>query len=230
MIVTILFTSFIVFLAFWFSKHGFDLNPDSHSKTDAPQETAAPVIVLDPSVVHKEAVFTTDEDKRASADQIKEFLEENTDSEYLVSAIMGMMYRESRFFSYRVAHQRGNSMEFTKKIDEGLADGSTKDYFIDYTTYSSGGYGLCMFSGAYLPDLYDFAQEWGTSIGDAEMQCAFVVKDIKENHSVLYDSIINAKSAYEAGFQIARSYEGTAATDAVAGNSEYYYKLYYSGS
>jgi len=34
-------------------------------------------------------------------------------------------------------------------------------------------------SKPYLEALYNFAQEWGTSIGDAEMQCAFMAWSIK---------------------------------------------------
>ena len=107
-------------------------------------------------------------------------------SEELTAAILGFFWRESFFRSDAVANWPENnikgqdvSLDFTALIDAGLADGSTKEYFIQQSQ-NYGGYGLGQwYSILYLDALYDFAQDWGTSIADAEMQCAFTVWSIK---------------------------------------------------
>lgn len=61
------------------------------------------------------------------------------DNEKIVAGIMGYFKRESELRSDAVAGWpvrdiRTNtnfSMEFTQKVDEGLENGSTKDYFIE---------------------------------------------------------------------------------------------------
>ena len=195
----------------------------------APQMTETIPTAVPTEEEKKEPVFTTDDDIDASADQIRTYLEQYTDNENLICAILGMFLKESRFFSYRVAHQRANSMDWTLSIDAGLSDGSTREYFIEYTKYTSGGYGLAMWSSiAYLEELYDFAQEWGTSIGDAEMQSAFVVYDLKNNYPDLYNSACSAKNAYQAGLIIGQFYERTSYYEGAAQNAQYYYDLFYA--
>lgn len=129
---------------------------------------------------------------------------------------MGYFWRESFFKSNATAHWatvspylgRDIPVEFTAEVDIGLKDGSTRDYFIESIRERIGGYGLGQwYSYHYLEDLYDYAQEWGSSISDAEMQCAFVVESMKAEDE-LWDYLLEAKDAYWAGLIIAYRYDG----------------------
>lgn len=121
-------------------------------------------------------------------------------SKELTAAILGFFWRESLFRSDAVANwsninitDQDVCIEFTSIIDAGLKDGSTKEYFIQQSQ-NYGGYGLGQwYSELYLNAFYDFAQNWGTSIADAEMQCAFTVWSI-ENQQLKYSEILNGYS------------------------------------
>lgn len=117
-------------------------------------------------------------------------------SKELTTAILGFFWRESFFRSNAVANwsniykDKDICIEFTSFIDAGLEDGSTKEYFIQQSQ-NYGGYGLGQwYSTLYLESLYDFAQNWGTSIADAEMQCAFTVWSI-QNQQLKYSKILD---------------------------------------
>ena len=100
--------------------------------------------------------------------------------------------------------------KFTEKIDTGLIEGSTLEEFIEWSRYHYGGYGLgqwCTVRG--LTELYNFAQDWGTSIADAEMQCAFTVFDIQSTYPDLWETLSSIENPTEAGYKIGIFYDGT---------------------
>ena len=140
-----------------------------------------------------------------------------TGSEVLTAGIMGYFWRESSFQSDSVAgwinalaySGVNHCEEFTKEVDEGLQNGSTFDIFFNKTRYQYGGYGLGQWSGDhYLIDYYDFAREWGTTIADAEMQCAFTVQSIqKDKH--LWPKIKSNTNPKEVGYFISVLYDGS---------------------
>ena len=53
-----------------------------------------------------------------------------------------------------------------------------------------------------LEHFYDYACEWGTSISDADMQCAFVFADIQERYADLWEELLNCEDAVTAGVLI----------------------------
>ena len=143
-----------------------------------------------------------------------------TEADYLTAGILGYYWRESFFRSDATAgwtdnpvynaHNGDNNPEaFTRRIDAGLADGSTRQAFIDEVSRDLGGYGLGQWqSPDYVGALYDFAREWGSSIGDAEMQCAFTVGHIRENEE-LWQKLCSTDDPYKAGLYIGVLYDGT---------------------
>lgn len=165
-----------------------------------------------------------------------ETLNKYTENERITAGIMGMFWRESCFRSDAIAgwgttdafYGGDTSKEFTEKIDAGLADGSTRDYFIEQCHYIRGGYGLNqLYSSCELEPFYDFAQEWGTSIGDAEMQCAFTVWNMQTNFPELWEMIINDTDVVRIGRNIAIFYDGTTTGDgAIASFAQEYYNKY----
>lgn len=166
-----------------------------------------------------------------------ETLSSMIDNEKIVAGIMGYFKRESELRSDAVAgwpvrdKRSGTnfSMEFTQKVDEGLEDGSTKDYFIEQVNIHFGGYGLGQWlSENFLNKLYDFAQEYGTSIGDAEMQCAFVIWSMEHQTPKLWEEIQNEKDIWIIGRKIGHYYDGTGelGSSTIASHANEYYKKY----
>lgn len=107
-------------------------------------------------------------------------------NELLTTGILAVFKRESGYRSDAVCNwylftEKDICTESVEKIDAGLADGSTRDTFINNCHNIIGGFGLMqIWSEHQAGDLYDFAQEWGTSIADAEMQCAFTVLEFEK--------------------------------------------------
>ena len=139
------------------------------------------------------------------------------DNEKIVAGIMGYFRRESglksnaipAFYLHDVWEKCDSSAKYTALIDEGLEDGSSREILIEDTTHRYGGYGLGQwFSTKYLNGLYDFAQDWGTSIGDAEMQCAFMAWSIQNQAPKCWERIKDETNIYQIGRDIAVWYDG----------------------
>lgn len=132
-------------------------------------------------------------------------LSENSPSDEVTAGILAYFWRESFYRSDSVtgwaalAQSGFNLCEYVvSKTDDGLDDGSSKEWFIE-TVRSCGGFGLGQwYAYRYLEPLYDFAQSYGTSIADAEMQCAFVMESIQSN-TELWEALLECKSARKAG-------------------------------
>lgn len=163
-------------------------------------------------------------------------LNKYTENEYITAGIMGYYWRESFFKSNAIAgwsytmHQIGEDpcIEFQKIIDNGLSDGSTKEIFIPYIHHCNGGFGLGQWSSEhYLEMLYDYAQEWGTSIADAEMQCVFTIDSLKEFHEEIYEILLTETNASTVGKYIATYYDGTNTGIEIIGlKAQYFYNKY----
>lgn len=182
-------------------------------------------------------VVVTQYKTKAAEEFLWETLSSMIDNEKIVAGIMGYFKRESELRSdavagwpVRDARTKTNfSMEFTQKVDEGLADGSTKEYFIEQVHIHFGGYGLGQWlSENFLDKLYDFAQEHGTSIGDAEMQCAFVLWSMEHQTPKLWKEIQNETDIWIIGRKIGHYYDGTGelGSSTIASHANEYYKKY----
>ena len=146
-----------------------------------------------------------------------DFIQSYTEDEYITAGIMGYFWRESFFRSDAVAGwptilavlREDHCQSFTVKIDEGLKDGTTKDEFIRRSRYQYGGYGLGQWSSeGFLEDYYDFASEWGTTIADAEMQCAFVVQSLR-GFERIWEQLEAVQDPESAGRIIGLQYDGS---------------------
>ena len=187
--------------------------------------------------IEKTEYVVTQYKKEASDDFLWETLSKYLDNEKIIAGIMGYFKRESQMRSNAIAgwgirdyRVHGDSSAiFTEEVDKGLHDGSTKEYFIEQVHYHLGGYGLGQWmSKKYLEKFYDFAQEWGTSIGDAEMQCAFTVWSIENQSQRLWEEIIDEKDIWIIGRKIGHLYDGTGelGSSTIASYAQEYYKKY----
>ena len=143
-------------------------------------------------------------------------LSQHSPNDYTTAAVLSYFWRESQYRSDAVAGY-GSTLagygidlcdKITTKTDKGLADGSSRDYFIKKARWH-GGYGLGQWYALhYVEDLYDFAQLYGTSIGDARMQCAFVFYSLEQDEW-LWKKLCKCESTEEAGYFVAVLYDGS---------------------
>ena len=155
-------------------------------------------------------------------------------SDAITAGIMGYFFRESQMRSDAVAGWPSRNYavgvtdicrEFVEKIDAGLKDGSTKDEFIEKVHIYYGGFGLGQWSNeGYLEHFYDFVQENGSSIADAEVQCAFIFESMMLNER-LWTEIQELDDPYRVGRRIGYLYDGT--TQLGAETIASYAKMYY---
>lgn len=137
-------------------------------------------------------------------------------SEYITAGILGYFWRESQYRSDVVAGcyislkgtGRDLCKEMIEKVDPGLIDGSSKEIFLKLSK-KYGGYGLGQWcSHHYLEDLYGFASDYGTSIGDARMQCKFIFLSLQKDEK-LWAKLLKCHDAERTGRLIGIYYDGT---------------------
>ena len=191
---------------------------------------AAPTSLAEATPAHTVTEYKSEESEAFLWDSLSKY----SPSKELTAAILGFFWRESFFRSDAVANWPENnikgqdiSLDFTALIDAGLADGSTKEYFIQQSQ-NYGGYGLGQwYSTLYLDALYDFAQDWGTSIADAEMQCAFTIWSIENQQQKHLSILEDYSSLYVNSMWMGYIYDGsTTAADTIYAKAEEFNKNY----
>ena len=208
--------------------------PHQSQETPIVEEVEIVIPIVEESQKHE--LILTEYESPESAQFLWDKLVEYSNNEKIAAGILAMFYRESCFRSdavagwphYDVIHKGDLSKEFTEEIDAGLEDGSSWDTFFYRIQKKHGGYGLCQLSSTqHLEAFYPFAQEWGTSIGDAEMQCAFIIYDSKENFEELWIYINSINSVEQIAWNLATVYDGTSSgVEYISALAKYYYRTY----
>lgn len=145
-----------------------------------------------------------------------ELVSDYSPSDYITAAVVGHIDFESHCVSNVVGggYLLGDDYDekVTAAIDEGLTDGSTKDEFCKHKIgkYQVWGYGLIQWvDPTECGKLYDYAQACGTSIGDAQTQVAFIFDNVKNNFPDVWQKLLDAESAADAGRIFAHFVGGT---------------------
>ena len=193
--------------------------------------------------ISEEVIITeckTEESEQFLWNTLMKYLDGN---EKVVAGVMGYFRRESGLRSDAIqnwhwrdaAEERDSCAWYTQEIDKGLKNKSTREKFIkddDKHLRRLGGYGLGQwYAELYLEAFYDFAHSWGTSIGDAEMQCAFMVWSLQQQKTPIWLDIKDEQNIYTVGRKLAYGYDG-ASDVSVHMIMEYaaeYYKKYGTG-
>lgn len=160
-------------------------------------------------------------------------------NDQIAAGVMGYFWKESFLRSDAVAgwairnyfHGQDEDicLEFTRTVDEGLKDSSSREYFIEMVQVHYGGYGLGQWlHEEYLNDLYDFVREREGSIGDAALQCEFIFRSIQKNEE-LWESLLECENARQCGRRMGTMYDGTCSehAEAIADKANLYYKKYH---
>lgn len=189
------------------------------------------IFALEPCAAHSVA---TEYKAEWSEELIWEELSQYSPSDAITAGVMGYFFRESQMRSDAIAGwpQRNYAKgvtdicsEFVELIDAGLDDGSTRDEFIRKVNVNFGGFGLGQWSDVqYLEHFYDYVQENGESIADAEVQCAFIFESMMRNER-FWNEITELDDPYRVGRRIGYLYDGTG--DLGAETIASYAKSYY---
>ena len=147
-------------------------------------------------------------------------------NQFGAAGMMGNLYAESAL------NPRNLQQSFEKKL--GYTDDNYTEA-VDYGRYTEemfindgAGYGLAQWTyWSRKRNLLSYAQKCGASIGDLDMQLAFLIAEIKEYASV-WDALRAAKSVREASDAVLLHYERPAATgEAVKAKRAAYGQKYY---
>ena len=153
-------------------------------------------------------------------------------NQYAAAGIMGNLYAESGL--------QPNNLQNSYESKLGFSD-STYTAAVDNGSYSnfakdSAGYGLAQWTyWSRKQKLLDFAKEKNTSIGDLGMQLYFLVKELKESFSSLYNTLKTVTSVYDAAAEVMVKFENPydQSTDAKKRRANYgqvYYDRYAKGN
>ena len=147
---------------------------------------------------------------------------------YGVAGLMGNIYAESSLIPNNLQNTGNTKLgktdaEYTAAVDDG-----------SYTKFSSDGYGygLCQWTySTRKKALLEYAEAQNASIGNLDMQLAFIYKEISESYSSLLSTLKSATSVKEASDAVLTKYEKPAdQSDTVktkrAGYGQTYYDKY----
>ena len=147
--------------------------------------------------IEKDPVITKHKDEESEQWLWDTLMKYTDNNEKITAGILAVFKRESDYRSDAVHNwylfiSTDICKEFVEKIDTGLMDGSTKDYFIEQCHYFNGGFGLIqVWSVVQAKSLYNFARKYGTTtIADAEMQCVWAIQYFKETHPEVWDELL----------------------------------------
>ena len=184
---------------------------------------------------YEEGPVVTEHKKEWSADFLWEELSKYSPNDKITAGIMGYFWRESFFRSDAIAgwpwfdliEHSNASLDFTLKVDKGLKDRSSYDYYIRQIRNVYGGYGLGQWlSPNYLDHFYDFVCEKDGSIGDARLQCEFIFESLQRNEK-LWDMLLEDKTAFDCGLHIGTLYDGTSMAGTIGNYADQFYKEYH---
>lgn len=147
---------------------------------------------------------------------------------YGVAGLMGNIYAESSLLSINLQNTGNTKLgktdaEYTEAVDDGSYTNFVKDGY---------GYGLCQWTYYTRKQaLLDYAEEQKASIGNLDMQLAFIYKELSESYKTVLSTLKSATSVKEASDAVLTKYEKPAdQSDSVktkrAGYGQTYYDKY----
>lgn len=158
--------------------------------------------------------------------QIFAFLKSQGLSDAGAAGAMGNMFAESGLNSQNLQNSYEKKLghtdaSYTKAVDNGTYRNFTSD---------KAGYGLCQWTySTRKAALLAFAGTCGTSIGDAEMQLKFFMKELREGYPAVLSVLKNATTVREASDAVLLKFERPAdQSEAVRAKRASYGQAYYN--
>lgn len=116
-------------------------------------------------------------------------------NDYGVSGLLGNLKAESNCIATNLQNSYNKKLNITDEEYTRLVDGGN---YTDFTA-DKAGYGLAQWTyWSRKKALLDYAKSKGKSIGDAGMQCEFLMKELRESYPTVLSVLKSAKSVREA--------------------------------
>lgn len=98
------------------------------------------------------------------------------------------------------------SQTYTAEVDSGQV---SKETFVSERPGPQYGlgYGLCQWSGEHKRELCEYAAYCAVSVGDLEMQCDFLLRELENEYPVLFEYLKNSADPEEAAAEFRAEYE-----------------------
>lgn len=206
------------------------------------QIIASLLIVLSAFVSHHPSPSVTFEmpEPTQDVDTIYEILSDGIDNPYIVCALMGNMFRESKMqpWIWQGEWTHGEeSRKFNEKVNKDLQNPTdeTKEYFSRWSPFVGHyGFGLCQWTAIGRKEqLYDLVVQTNRDIDDVSLQADFVVWEWNNVYDELREEIEDSQDLWKCTMRIASSYERCAVNEISyevrLQAAEYYWDYYVDG-
>lgn len=209
---------FLLCLSFFLSYSPIGYTQEINNEPIEEVDISVPIIPI-PTLQEEQIVVTQPKSEESEAFLWEKLMKHTDNNEYISAGLLALYFREAGYKSdalsqyHYLTKDRDHCQEFVQKIDAGLEDGSTRDIFIHECHHKNGGFGLTqVWSIHECESFYDFAQEWGTSIADAEMQCAWSVHMLKTTYPKIWNQLLEVTKPRTAGYLVAIWLDGASDT------------------
>ena len=129
-----------------------------------------------------------------------------------VAGLMGNLVAESGLNPINLENQYETSLGFTdESYTEAVDNGTyTESQFVN----DEAGYGLAQWTYyTRKQGLYDMKQSMGVSIGSVDLACAYLLYELKNTYTGVYEVLKNATSIREASDIVLHDFENPAVQD-----------------
>ena len=133
-------------------------------------------------------------------------------NEYGVAGLMGNLQAESGLIPYRLQGDFSSgyttSIEYTQNVDNG----TISEYDFVHNAPNGGGYGLAQWTYyTRKQGLYDMKKSKGfDSIGNVELACTYLLYELKNSYTSVYNTLKNATTIREASDKVLHDFENPA--------------------
>lgn len=154
-------------------------------------------------------------DEESNEALIWNYFIEQLENPYGAAAVLANMQVESLCTPERVSGDTSWECNYSKQYTELVDTGNVnRDSFI-YAVPAEGfgnAYGLCQWHGERKAGLYDLAQGLGTSVGDLNTQCEYVIIELRVDYPELYRLLKDTEDCEAAAREFCYVYEQAEST------------------
>jgi hypothetical protein len=132
-----------------------------------------------------------------------------------VAGLMGNLVAESGLIPYRCEGDFSDdyimSLYYTNQVDNGeISESDFVNYGLNGST-SQKGYGLAQWTYyTRKQGLYDMSKSTGYSIGSVDLACKYLLYELKNTYTSVYNSLLNATSIRQASDIVLHDFENPA--------------------
>lgn len=133
-------------------------------------------------------------------------------NEYGVAGLMGNLQAESGLIPYRLQGDFSDGYSTSIEYTEQVNSGEISEYDFVHNGPNGGGYGLAQWTYyTRKQGLYDLYKSGGySSIGDVELACTYLLYELKNTYTEVYDTLVSATSIRVASDKVLHDFENPA--------------------